>query len=43
MDTLHEMLLEDEILLCGLMLLCGIVAGALGRALYYALRERSVA
>jgi hypothetical protein len=39
MDTLHEMLLEDEILFCGILLACGIVAGALARAIA-ALRER---
>jgi len=31
MDKLHEMLVEDEILFCGLMLLLGIVTGALAR------------
>jgi hypothetical protein len=31
MDKLHEMLVEDEIVFCGLMLLCGIVAGVLAR------------
>lgn len=31
MGTLHQMLLEDEILLCGLVLLCGVLAGALAR------------
>jgi hypothetical protein len=42
METLHEMLLEDEILFCGMLLAAGIVVGALARAIV-ALRERSVA
>jgi hypothetical protein len=39
MDTLHEMLVEDEILFCGLMLLFGVVTGAVARWVV-ALRER---
>lgn len=39
METFHQMLPEDEILLCGVVLLCGIVAGALAR-LAAAWRER---
>jgi hypothetical protein len=39
MDTLHRMLVADEILFCGLTLLSGVVAGALARGLA-ALRER---
>jgi hypothetical protein len=31
MERLHQMLPEDEILLCGVVLLCGILAGALAR------------
>jgi hypothetical protein len=31
MDHLHEMLVEDEIVFCGLMLLVGIVSGAAAR------------
>jgi len=31
MWNLHEMLVEDEILFCGLVLLTGIVAGAVAR------------
>ena len=31
MDRLHEMLIEDEIVFCGLMLLVGIIAGAVTR------------
>ncbi len=42
MDRLHEMLVEDEILFCGLMLLFGAVAGAVARAIA-ALRERRAA
>jgi hypothetical protein len=42
MDKLHEMLLEDEILFCGLMLLLGAAAGALARGVA-ALRERRTA
>ncbi len=33
METLHEMLVEDEILFCGLTLLAGIVAGAVVRGI----------
>jgi hypothetical protein len=39
MERLHEMLPEDEILLCGLTLLIGVVTGAVARWLA-ALRER---
>jgi hypothetical protein len=39
MDMLHQMLVEDEILFCGLMLLFGVVTGAVARGLA-ALRER---
>ncbi len=42
MDHLHEMLVEDEILLCGLMLLLGIVTGAVARGVA-ALRGRRIA
>jgi hypothetical protein len=42
MWNLHEMLLEDEILFCGLVLLAGIVTGAVARWLA-GLRERKVA
>jgi hypothetical protein len=31
MDKFHEMLVEDEILFCGLTLLLGIIVGALAR------------
>ena len=31
MDRFHHMLVEDEVLLCGLVLIVGIVAGAVGR------------
>ena len=31
MDTLHHMLPEDEVFMCGAVLLYGIVAGALAR------------
>jgi hypothetical protein len=31
MDKLHEMLIEDEIVFCGLVLLFGVVVGALAR------------
>ena len=33
MDRLHEMLVEDEILFCGLTVLVGILAGALTRVI----------
>jgi hypothetical protein len=39
MDTLHEMLVEDEILFCALVLVFGMVIGAASRSLY-ALRAR---
>ncbi|HEX4143583.1 MAG TPA: hypothetical protein VHY91_08625 [Pirellulales bacterium] len=31
MDRFHNMLIEDEVLLCGLVLVLGMVAGAAGR------------
>jgi hypothetical protein len=31
MDRFHNMLVEDEVLLCGLVLMVGVVAGAVGR------------
>jgi hypothetical protein len=42
MDKLHEMLIEDEILFCGLTLLLGIVTGAVARCVA-ALRGRRLA
>jgi hypothetical protein len=39
MDRLHQMLPEDEVFMCGLVLLAGIVIGAAARLLV-ALRER---
>jgi hypothetical protein len=39
MERLHEMLPEDEVLMCGLVLLIGVVIGALARCLA-ALGER---
>jgi hypothetical protein len=39
MGSLHQMLPEDEILLCAVVLLCGVLAGALVR-LAVAWRER---
>jgi hypothetical protein len=42
MDALHEMLVEDEIVFCGLTLLVGIVIGAVAR-LVLSLWERRVA
>jgi len=42
MDPLHYMLPEDEIFLCGMVLLYGIAAGALTR-LVLAWRERRTA
>jgi hypothetical protein len=42
MNHLHEMLIEDEILLCGLVLLLGAVTGAVAR-LAVALRGRRAA
>lgn len=34
MEHFHEMVIEDEIMLCGLVLVIGIVAGAIGRLAY---------
>jgi len=31
MDQFHSMLIEDEVLLCGLVLFAGMMAGAVGR------------
>jgi hypothetical protein len=42
MDTLHQMLVEDEILFCGLVVVVGAVTGAVAR-LVASLRERRVA
>jgi hypothetical protein len=42
MEALHEMLVEDEIVFCGLTLLCGVVFGAVAR-LIVSLRERRMA
>jgi hypothetical protein len=42
MGGLHEMLIEDEIVFCGLMLLFGILTGAVVRCVV-ALRGRRVA
>jgi hypothetical protein len=42
MERLHEMLVEDEILFCGLVLLFGVATGAAARWLA-ALRERRAA
>ena len=39
MGGLHEMLIEDEIVLCGLVLLLGVVTGVVARGVA-ALRER---
>ncbi len=39
MGRLHEMLIEDEIVLCGVILLVGIVIGAAAR-IVLAIRER---
>ena len=41
-EHLHEMLVEDEIIFCGLMLLLGVIAGAVSRCLF-ALRARRAA
>lgn len=42
MDSLHEMLVEDEIVFCGLTLLLGFVVGAVARCIA-ALRGRRIA
>ncbi len=41
MDRLHEMLVEDEILFCGLTLLSGIVVGAVSRLVIGLLGRRA--
>jgi hypothetical protein len=40
MPDLHEMLIEDEIVFCGLMLLLGIVTGAAARCVALLLGRR---
>jgi hypothetical protein len=42
MDSLHEMLVEDEIVFCGLVLLVGVVVGAVARFIA-AVRQRGMA
>ncbi len=42
MDTLHQMLVEDEILFCGLVVVFGAMTGAVAR-LVALLRERRAA
>ena len=41
MDRLHQMLVEDEILFCGLVLLAGAVSGALARLVVRLLERRT--
>ena len=41
MGHLHEMLIEDEILMCGMVMLSGIVAGIISRVIY-AVRQRRI-
>ncbi|MHB1559684.1 MAG: hypothetical protein ACYC61_19730 [Isosphaeraceae bacterium] len=41
MEHLHEMLVQDEILFCGLVMLVGVVGGALAR-LAAGLRRRTI-
>jgi hypothetical protein len=40
MPDLHEMLIEDEIVFCGLMLVLGIVTGAIARCAYVLVGRR---
>jgi hypothetical protein len=40
MDRLHEMLVEDEILFCGLTVLAGILAGAVARCVAFVCGRR---
>jgi len=42
MNHLHEMLIEDEIIMCGVVTISGIVAGVISRVVY-AIRQRRVA
>lgn len=42
MDHLHEMLIEDEIIMCGVVLIAGIVTGVISRVIYAA-RQRKAA
>ena len=43
MEPLHQMLPEDEILLCGAVLLLGLVLGAVTRLVVTLVRERRTA
>ena len=43
MEPLHQMLPEDEILLCGAVLLLGLVLGAVTRLVVALVRERRAA
>jgi hypothetical protein len=40
MESLHDMMIEDEILLCGAVLLLGLVLGAVTRFAVALVRER---
>jgi hypothetical protein len=41
MNGLHEMLVEDEIVFCGLMMLLGVVTGAAARCVAALLERRA--
>jgi hypothetical protein len=42
MGHLHEMLIEDEIIMCGTVMLAGILTGIVSRVVY-AIRQRRAA
>ena len=41
MEHMHEMLLDDEIMMCGLVLLVGVVAGIAARVIAYFVKGRN--
>ena len=41
MESIHEMLVQDEIFLCGIVLLFGVIIGAAARLVYALLKRRS--
>ena len=40
MEHIHEMLIEDEIVMCGMILALGVAAGALSRMVAFVFRRR---
>jgi hypothetical protein len=43
MNHLHEMLIEDEIIMCGVVMLSGIIAGIISRVVYAVRQRRTTA